>query len=70
MGHLVLVFDHSEQGAESIHSHFNHLHHTLASTRDPTQRLHRIMKEHFLKNSPENRAKIPAIKKRTKRAGN
>ncbi len=55
---------HSEQGAESIHTHFNTLQRIYASTRNPTQRLQRVMKEHYLKNCPENRARIPTIKKR------
>ncbi len=56
---------HSEQGAESIHTHFNTLQRIYASTRNPTQRLERVMKEHYLKNCPENRARIPTIKRRT-----
>lgn len=57
---------HSEQGAESIHAHFNTLLRTYASTRNSTKKLERVMKEHYLKNTPQNLASIPAIKRKRK----
>ena len=61
---------HSEQGAESIHALFNSLLRTYASTHNPTQRMDRVMREHYLKNSPQNIASIPAIKRRKKKNKN
>ena len=54
---------HSEQGAESIHTVFNSLQRTYASIRNRAQRLEGIMKEHYLRNAPENIATIPNIKR-------
>ena len=61
--HVVLVF-HGEQGAESIHRVFNSLKRTYANIRNPVDRLKSIMKEHFLQNAPENKAAVPAVKRR------
>lgn len=57
---------HSEQGAESIHALFNSLLRTYASTRNPTKKLQRVMTEHYLKNTPQNLARIPVIKRKKK----
>ena len=57
---------HSEQGAESIHALFNTLLRTYASTRNSTKKLERVMKEHYLKNTPQNLASIPVVNRRKK----
>lgn len=54
---------HCEQRAKSIHASFNSLLRTYASTQNPTVRLERVVTEHFLKNCPENIARIPNVKK-------
>ena len=54
---------HGEQGAESIHSVFNSLKRTYNNVHSPVERLQRIMREHFLQNSPANLAAKPIVKR-------
>ena len=53
-----------EQGAESIHAHFNTLKRTYAGIPDKLKKLKQIMVEHHLHIAPDNLAVRPAIKKR------
>ena len=59
---------HSEQAAESIHTVFNSLQRTYSSIRNRAQRLDGVMKEHYLRNAPENIATIPDIKRRPRKS--
>ncbi len=56
-----------EQGAESIHAYFNGLRRTYQTMPDGVQRLHQMMKEHFIHASPHNIYARPPVKKRTKK---
>lgn len=53
-----------EQGAESIHSQFNSLAATYKTIPDPIDRLRCIMKEHYLKVSPQIQRVTPPKQKR------
>ena len=55
-----------EQGAESIHSQFNSLAATYKTIPDPIDRLKCIMKEHYLKVSPQIQSATPPKQKRLK----
>ena len=54
-----------EQGAESIHAHFNSLKRTYSGIPDSLQRLKQMIVEHHLHVAPANTtAKPPIIKKK------
>ena len=52
-----------EQGAESIHVYFKSLARTNQTIPDRVERLHCMMKEHFLHLAPANIAARPPVKK-------
>ena len=54
-----------EQGAESIHAHFNSLKRTYCGIPDKVKRLKQIMVEHHLHIAPDNVAVRPPLKKLT-----
>lgn len=58
-----------EQGAESIHAHFNSLRRTYQTMPDGVQRLHQMMREHQLHISPQNIIACPPTKKRPRKEG-
>ena len=51
-----------EQGAESIHRYFNRVKADSQTIADDAQRLHCMMKEHFIHVAPPNVALQPEIK--------
>lgn len=53
-----------EQGAESIHKHFNALGRTYRSTSDSVKRMKYTLREHLLHIAPANIDARPPIKKR------
>lgn len=55
-----------EQGAELVHSQFNSLVSTYKTIPDPVERLRCVMKEHFLKVSPQMQRLTPPNPKRNK----
>lgn len=56
-----------EQGAESIHANFNGIERSFASmVHNRVDRLRCVMREHFLRVSPENVCQLPPIKRRKK----
>ena len=57
-----------EQGAESIHAHFNSLKRTYQAIPNGVDRLQYIMKEHFLHTAPANVTARPPPAKRPKKA--
>lgn len=50
-----------EQGAESIHAHFNQLSRTYQTMADQVDRLHYMIKEHYLRNAPANISACPPL---------
>lgn len=59
-----------EQGAESIHRHFNEMKPMFLHMGDPMKRLKCLMNGHLLKASPVNLAQRPEIKRRKKTSDN
>ena len=57
-----------EQGAESIHAHFNALKRTYSGIPDSLQRLKQMMVEHHLHIAPDNTTARPPIQKKKKLA--
>ncbi len=55
-----------EQGAESIHAHFNHLERIYANMRNGVTRLQSTVAEHHRQVCPDNIVRQPPIKKRKK----
>ena len=53
-----------EQGAESIHAHFNSLKRTYCGIPDKLKRLKQMMVEHHLHIAPDNIAARPPLKKK------
>ena len=57
-----------EQGAESVHSHFNKISRNYANMPNSVQRLENIMAEHLRQVCPDNIIRKPPPKKRAKSA--
>ena len=57
-----------EQGSESIHAYFNSLKRTYQTIPDRVDRLHHIMKEHYIHSAPANISAIPPLKKRKRKS--
>ena len=55
-----------EQGAELVHSQFNSLVSNYKTIPDPVERLRCVMKEHYLKVSPQIQSVTPPKPKRKK----
>ncbi len=56
-----------EQGAESIHANFNGIERSFANmVHNPVDRLRCVMREHYLRVSPENICLLPPVKRRKK----
>ena len=56
----------SEQGGESIHAEFNNLNRQFYNLHG-TQKVHSMMKEHYLRNNPVVKNLKPVVKKRRKK---
>ena len=56
-----------EQGSESIHAYFNSLGRTYQTIPDMVERIHHMMKEHYIHIASANIAALPQVKKRKKK---
>ncbi len=55
-----------EQGAESIHAHFQHLERIYAGIPNALKRMEWLMKEHYIETDPSTASLCPEVKRRKK----